>query len=71
MAFQCLQLQAQAKGMDSDTSKYLIEIIGVANSIGRIVLGYFSDKPWINRLLVYNICLTVCGIGMYLEVNSN
>lgn len=40
----------------------LLSAIGMANTVGRIVLGYFSDKPYVNRLLVYNICLTVCGI---------
>ncbi|XP_033228377.1 monocarboxylate transporter 9 [Belonocnema kinseyi] len=61
--FYYLSIQAQDKGLDNTTSKYLIEIIGVANTLGRIVLGYLSDKPWINRLLVYNICLTVCGVA--------
>nr|CAH7728723.1 unnamed protein product [Callosobruchus chinensis] len=28
--------------------------MGGANTIGRIVLGYLADKPWINRLYVYN-----------------
>lgn len=42
---------------------YLLSVIGLANTLGRIVLGYLSDKPWINRLLVYNLCLTVCGVG--------
>ena len=41
---------------------YLLSAIGMANTFGRIVLGYFSDKPYVNRLLVYNICLTICGI---------
>ncbi len=41
----------------------LIAIIGLANTIGRIILGYVSDKPWINRLWLYNSALTICGIG--------
>ncbi|KAM7349311.1 monocarboxylate transporter 1 [Cochliomyia hominivorax] len=56
---------AQAKHLEltSEQSSYLIAIIGVANTIGRIILGYISDKPWVNRLWIYNICLTVCGIA--------
>lgn len=45
----------------------LLSTIGMANTIGRIVLGYFSDKPYVNRLLVYNICLTVCGVGEWMK----
>lgn len=41
----------------------LISTIGVANTIGRIILGYISDKTWVNRQWIYNISLSVCGIG--------
>ena len=46
----------------------LIAIIGLANTIGRIILGYVSDKPWINRLWLYNSALTICGIGNFESV---
>ncbi|KOB74755.1 putative monocarboxylate transporter, partial [Operophtera brumata] len=45
--------------------EYLISIIGAANMVGRIVLGYISDKPWVDRLLAYNICLTIAGTRFY------
>lgn len=44
---------------------YLISIIGASNLVGRIILGYISDKPWVNRLLAYNLCLTISGISKY------
>lgn len=44
---------------------YLISIIGAANLVGRIILGYISDKPWVNRLLAYNVCLTIAGFSEY------
>lgn len=65
--FYYISMEAQEKGHDKTTSNYFIEIIGVANTVGRIVLGYLSDKPWINRLLVYNLCLTVCGVATVLS----
>ncbi|XP_073833642.1 monocarboxylate transporter 1 [Musca autumnalis] len=55
--------QAKALHLTGEQSSYLISIIGVANTIGRIILGYISDKPWVNRLAVYNVCLTICGIA--------
>lgn len=54
---------AKNRGIDKEHASYLISGIGVANTIGRIILGYIADKPWVNRLLVYNVCLTICGIG--------
>ncbi|KAL7745525.1 hypothetical protein ACLKA6_015516 [Drosophila palustris] len=60
-----LYMAAQAKtlGISKTEASYLIASIGVANTVGRIILGYIADKPWVNRLLVYNVCLTACGIA--------
>lgn len=55
--------QAEVLKLTSQQGSYLLAIIGIANTVGRIILGYFSDKPYVNRLLVYNLCLTICGIG--------
>uniref|UniRef100_A0A8D9EVM3 Monocarboxylate transporter 9 n=1 Tax=Cacopsylla melanoneura TaxID=428564 RepID=A0A8D9EVM3_9HEMI len=41
----------------------LLSIIGAANMVSRVVLGYFSDKPYVNRLYVYNSCLAICGLS--------
>ena len=58
-----LQAQAEERGISTVKASMLLSVIGIANLIGRIILGYVSDKPWINRLLVYNVCLTICGLG--------
>ncbi|KAH0809612.1 hypothetical protein GEV33_013180 [Tenebrio molitor] len=55
--------KAKSMGLTSDEASMLLSVIGIANTFGRIVLGYFSDKPWVNRLMVYNWCLTLCGIA--------
>ncbi|XP_068151506.1 LOW QUALITY PROTEIN: monocarboxylate transporter 12 [Drosophila tropicalis] len=54
---------AKELGIGDSEASYLIGTIGAANTIGRIILGYAADKPWVNRLLVYNVCLTLCGIA--------
>ncbi|XP_012158740.1 monocarboxylate transporter 12 [Ceratitis capitata] len=59
--------QAETLQLNSAQSSYLIAVIGVANTIGRIILGYLADKPWVNRLWVYNVCLTLCGISTALS----
>ncbi|XP_049531142.1 monocarboxylate transporter 12 isoform X1 [Anopheles darlingi] len=60
--------QALATGIDTKQASYLLGIIGIANTLGRIVLGYLSDKTWVNRLAVYNISLSVCGVATALSV---
>ncbi|XP_021932288.1 monocarboxylate transporter 12 isoform X3 [Zootermopsis nevadensis] len=58
-----LVAQAEERGISTDKASLLLAVIGIANLIGRIILGYVSDKPWINRLMVYNVCLTICGVA--------
>ncbi|XP_017064692.1 monocarboxylate transporter 12 [Drosophila eugracilis] len=54
---------AETLEISKKEASHLLATIGVANTVGRIILGYISDKPWVNRLLVYNVCLTACGIA--------
>ncbi|XP_054281958.1 monocarboxylate transporter 12 isoform X2 [Macrosteles quadrilineatus] len=58
---------AKEQGVGKDEQSYLLAVIGIANTAGRIVLGYLSDKTWVNRLWVYNWCLTICGISTILS----
>ena len=30
--------------------------------VGRVVFGWLSDRKFINRLMLYNTALTLCGI---------
>ncbi|XP_058445391.1 monocarboxylate transporter 5 [Malaya genurostris] len=63
-----LAAQANALNIDTKQASYLLGVIGIANTVGRIILGYLSDKPWVNRLLVYNLCLTICGLATAFSV---
>ncbi|XP_071454040.1 monocarboxylate transporter 12 isoform X2 [Hetaerina americana] len=56
---------AEEAGIPKEQASILLAVIGVANTVGRIILGYLSDKPFVNRLWVYNICLTVCGAATF------
>jgi MFS family permease len=67
MPYVYIAAQAEALDISKLNASYLIATIGAANTIGRIVLGYISDKSWVNRLHVYNMCLTVCGIATALS----
>lgn len=59
----CLADRMKVLGMRSEEASYLLSSIGVANTLGRIILGFISDKSWVNRLWVYNVCLMICGVG--------
>lgn len=63
-----LAAQAGVLQIDTKQASYLLGVIGIANTVGRIILGYLSDKPWVNRLLVYNLSLTICGLATAFSV---
>lgn len=44
-------------------ASFLISVIGIANTVCRVVLGYLSDRNFINRLWLYNGSLTLCGLA--------
>ena len=50
-------------GIDKDDASFLLSVVGIANTLGRIVLGFLSDRQWINRLYLYNMSLALCGLG--------
>lgn len=47
---------------------FLLSIVGIANVVGRLVFGFLSDRPQINRLWLYNAAVTVAGAAMSVSV---
>lgn len=50
--------------ISEDQAPFLLSVIGIANTIGRLFLGWISDRGNVNRLYLYNSCLIICGISM-------
>ncbi|RUS91098.1 hypothetical protein EGW08_001123, partial [Elysia chlorotica] len=63
MPFIFLPDRAEIAGIDKNRAALLLSVIGIANTVGRMVFGYLSDRPWVNRLILYNSALTVCGLA--------
>ncbi|GBM41195.1 Monocarboxylate transporter 14 [Araneus ventricosus] len=42
----------------------LLSIMGVANTVGKVVFGFWVDKTSINVLTLYSVCLLLNGISM-------
>ncbi|KAK6962624.1 monocarboxylate transporter 5 [Biomphalaria glabrata] len=61
MPFIFLPDRAHLDGIDQERAAYLLSVIGIANTLGRIIFGFLSDRPWVNRLMLYNTALTICG----------
>ena len=52
-------------------SFFLLSIIGITNTVGRIISGWIADRPWTNALHLNNAALIVAGIGMILVAFCN
>ena len=53
--------------LGSEHGSYLISIVGISNTIGRVVFGFLADFKWVNRLMLYNTVLVICGVGSLLS----
>ncbi|XP_071095527.1 monocarboxylate transporter 12-like [Haliotis cracherodii] len=45
---------------------FLISIIGITNTVGRVVVGFVSDQTWADCLLINNIALIIAGVATIL-----
>lgn len=63
--------RAHEYGINKTDATFLISVIGIANTIGRVVFGWMADKPWVNRLMLYNTSLFICGVATALSPLNN
>lgn len=55
---------ATLNGVDASQASFLLSIIGITNTFGRIASGWVADFPWMDSLLLNNICLVVATIAV-------
>lgn len=53
--------RAEEKGMNKLDSAFLLSVIGISNTFGRILFGWIADRKGVNRLLLYGTSLVICG----------
>ncbi|CAK1555408.1 unnamed protein product [Leptosia nina] len=50
--------------VDESKASFLLSIIGITNTFGRIMCGWVADFPWMDSLLLNNICLVIATISV-------
>ncbi|XP_076457556.1 monocarboxylate transporter 5-like [Babylonia areolata] len=58
----CVEL-AVSLGIDKSRAAFLISIIGITNTLGRVVTGWLADLRRINSLVITYISMCVCGLA--------
>lgn len=62
VAYIFLPNRATVAGLEDSQAAFLISIIGIANTVGRVAFGFLADYKWVNRLMLYNTALVLTGI---------
>lgn len=69
--FRCLQLFNFVKciiyfqGIDPNSASFLLSIIGITNTFGRVLCGWVADFPQVNSLLLNNISLIISTLAVF------
>jgi Major Facilitator Superfamily len=58
-----LPARGRKRGLSESESAWLISAVGISNTIGRVVFGYIADFKFVNRLMMYNTALVLCGVA--------
>ncbi|XP_058802122.1 monocarboxylate transporter 3 isoform X2 [Phymastichus coffea] len=48
--------------LDETSAMWLVSIIGIGNTIGRVALGFVSSLPGVDALLINNVFITISGL---------
>lgn len=53
------------QGVEPTQAAFLVSVIGITNTFARIGCGYIADFPWMDSLLLNNICLVMATVSAY------
>ncbi|KAJ8307941.1 hypothetical protein KUTeg_014510 [Tegillarca granosa] len=56
---------AKDLNISSNDAAFLISMIGISNTLSRILVGFVSDQPWADCLLINNISLIIGGMATF------
>ncbi|XP_011504316.1 PREDICTED: monocarboxylate transporter 12 [Ceratosolen solmsi marchali] len=57
---------AVQRGVERKYASWLLSVIGITNTVGRVACGYVADFPQVDSLLLNNVCLIVATIAVTL-----
>ena len=53
------------RGIDNESAAFIISLIGISNTVGRVIIGAFVDLPWVSSLVVTNVSLILSGFCLF------
>ncbi|KAK7869035.1 hypothetical protein R5R35_002983 [Gryllus longicercus] len=55
--------RAEKYGLDKNLAVFLVSVIGITNTVGRVGCGILTSFPGVDSLLINNVALTIGGIA--------
>jgi hypothetical protein len=59
--------QAKSYGIDESSADWIIQTIGISNTVGRIILGVLCMFERVDRVFLYSTVITICGVATVIE----
>ncbi|CAL1283660.1 unnamed protein product [Larinioides sclopetarius] len=63
--------RAVQQGITMEEATYILPVIGLTNTIGRVFCGWISDRPSLNALTINNCALVIGGLATALSTCVN
>ncbi|GIY91825.1 monocarboxylate transporter 14 [Caerostris extrusa] len=63
--------RAIQQGISVEQTTYILPVIGLTNTIGRVFCGWISDRPSLNALTINNCALVIGGLATALSTCVN
>lgn len=63
--------RATLVGIPGTQAAFLLSVIGITNTIGRILSGLLADTKRVDALVINNVALVISGISLFLEPLCN
>ena len=63
--FVYLPSMAGDNGVEKDEAAFLLSIIGISNTVGRVFTGFISDLQCVDSLFVVNISLILSSVSLF------
>merc|ERR1711936_565533 len=59
-------MAAQYEDISVEDAAFLVSIIGVSNTLGRVLSGWVSDFEWVNSLVVTNLAILLSALCVFI-----
>ena len=49
-------------GVSTGNASLILSLLGIFNTVGRLIAGWLADRPWADSLVIYNVSAIVAGL---------